>query len=175
MLDTFKTLLADQYDAVFCMLGACIDRCPDESWDAPVANLRFCQVVFHTLFFTDVYLGENLVELRGQDFHQEHAEAFADYEELEHKVQEAMYTRPFIRAYLTHCREKMARVIDGETEASLKKLPGFDWLEFSRAEVHVYNIRHIHHHAAQLGLRLRLDHAVEIPWCGSKWRDLASK
>jgi hypothetical protein len=172
MLDTFKTLTHDQYEAVFCMLGACIDRCPDNSWDAPVANLRFCQVVFHTLFFTDVYLGTTLAQLKEQDFHKQHAAAFADYEELEHKVQEALYTRPFIVDYLAHCREKMARVVAAETDASLEMRPGFDWLKFSRAEVHVYNIRHIHHHVAQLSFRLRLDHAVEVPWIGSKWRDV---
>jgi len=36
-----------------------------------------------------------------------------------------------------------------------------------RAELHVYNIRRIQHHAAQLNLRLRLDTNVDIPWIGS--------
>jgi len=34
----------------------------------------------------------------------------------------------------------------------------------SRAELHIYNIRHIQHYAAQLSLRLRLDTEVDIPW-----------
>ena len=37
---------------------------------------------------------------------------------------------------------------------------------FTRAELHLYNIRHIQHHAAQLILRLRLDTDVDIPWVG---------
>jgi hypothetical protein len=41
----------------------------------------------------------------------------------------------------------------------------------SRAELYVYNLRHIQHHAAQLSLRLRLDHGVNIAWVGSGWRE----
>jgi len=171
MLETYKDMIADQYEAVLCMLCASIEACPDEDWDAPVANLKFCQVVFHTLFFTDVYLGQDLASLRDQPFHVDNAETFADYEELEHKVQEALYTKAFIREYLAHCRSKAASAVADETTESLEKRPGFDWLKFSRAEVHVYNIRHIHHHAAQLSLRLRLDHGADLPWVGSKWRE----
>jgi hypothetical protein len=45
--------------------------------------------------------------------------------------------------------------------------------DFSRAELHVYNIRHIHHHAAQLSLRLRLDTGRGVDWVGSGWREAA--
>ena len=41
-----------------------------------------------------------------------------------------------------------------------------------RAELHVYSIRHIQHHAAQLSLRLRLDAGVAIPWIGVGWREV---
>jgi len=42
---------------------------------------------------------------------------------------------------------------------------GFHRRKCSGAELHVYNIRHVQHHAAQLSLRLRLDggyRAVEL-------------
>ena len=170
MIETYKSMIANQYEAVYCMLSACIERCPDAGWDGPVASLKFCQVVFHTLFFSDVYLGVDLASLREQAFHQDHAATFAGYEELEDKPQEAVYSKAFVRAYLAHCRAKAREVVAAETEASLNRSPGFDWLKFSRAEVHVYNIRHIHHHAAQLSLRLRLDYGADIPWVGSAWR-----
>lgn len=57
MLDSFKTVLANQYEAALCTLNMCIDQCPDSGWDSPVANLTFSQVAFHALFFTDYYLG----------------------------------------------------------------------------------------------------------------------
>jgi hypothetical protein len=53
MIDTCKKLIADQLEAAFCMLNACIDACAEPAWDAPVANLAFCQAVFHTLFYAE--------------------------------------------------------------------------------------------------------------------------
>ena len=41
----------------------------------------------------------------------------------------------------------------------------------SRAELYVYNTRHLQHHAAQLSLRLRLDAGVHTPWFGGGWRE----
>jgi hypothetical protein len=171
MLDVFKQLIANQFEGVLCMLAACVQRCPDDRWNEPVANLKFCQAVFHALFYTDVYLGRNYASLRDQPFHREHAAVFGDYEEREDRPPQALYDKPFITAYLQHCRAKAARVIADETAESLARRPGFDWLPCPRAEVHVYNIRHVHHHAAQLSLRLRLDTGDGIPWVGSGWRE----
>jgi hypothetical protein len=61
-----------------------------------------------------------------------------------------------------------------ETEQSLRAACKFAWLarlSMSRAELHVYNIRHIQHHAAKLSLRLRLDYGLDIRWVGSGWRE----
>lgn len=172
MLQTYKDLIARQYEAALCMLGACVDRCPDENWRGPVATWKFCQAVFHVLFFTDVYLGPDLESIYQQPFHREHADIFADYEEIGGGLQQATYEKPFIRAYLAHCRRKAAESIAAETEDSLHQTANFDWLHLIRAELHVYNIRHIQHHAAQLSLRLRLDAGEDIPWVGSGWREL---
>jgi len=55
-------------------------------------------------------------------------------------------------------------MIAAEIADSLRAECGFAHREFSRAELHLVNIRHIHHHAAQLSLRLRIDHNEEIAW-----------
>ena len=172
MIDIYKELVSNQFEAAFCTLGACIDRCPDANWHAPVASLKFCQVAFHTLIFADLYLGRDTDELSQQAFHREHALVFADYEELEDRVQQQVYRKPFIGEYLQHCRDKASSGIAAETEESLNRTPGFKGRPYSRAELHVTNIRHIIHHAAQLSLRLRLDADVDIPWVASGWRNV---
>ena len=154
------------------MLASCIDRCPETNWNAPVANLKFCQVAFHALFFADAYLGPDLDSQREQPFHRENSSVFADYEELAGRVQQAFYDKPFVKAYLQHCREKASQVIAAETTETLNQRAGFDRLKISRAELHVYNIRHIHHHAAQLSLRLRIDTGEDIRWIGSGWKEV---
>ena len=171
MLGTLKEALARQFEAAFCTLDACVRAAPLDAWNAPVANLAFCQVAFHTLFFADYYLGPNPEALRGQQFHLDHQASFRDYEELEDRPQRLFYAKPFLEAYLQHCRDKATRTLVAETAETLG---GPSWFKHgvSRVEVHVYNIRHIQHHAAQLSLRLRLDFKVEIPWIGSGWRDV---
>lgn len=164
MLELTKTILVSQMDAALRTLSTCIDRCPDALWDGPVCDLKFCQAVFHTLFFTDCYLGRDTESLKQQAFHRDHPEFFRNYEELEDKLQTLLYDRPTIRKYLDHCRQKAAEVIGAETAESLTATCGFPWLGFARAELHMYNTRHIQHHAAQLSLRLRLDTGDGVPW-----------
>jgi hypothetical protein len=167
VIDTLKQLLAHQYEAALKTLGLCIRACPEPAWNAPVANLAFCQVAFHTLFFADYYLGQNEAALRDQALHRERPDFFRDYEELEPRKPELLYERPDVNIYLAHCLNKAAAAVAAETAKVLSRPCGFPRKEFSRAELHVYNIRHIQHHAAQLSLRLRLDSGVDIPWVRS--------
>lgn len=175
MLDTLKELITNQFEAALCTLSACIDECPEAAWDAPVANLAFCQAVFHTLFYADYYLGQTTGSLREQEFHRKHKPFFRDYEELEDRKPELLYDKASIITYLEFCRNKVLEVLATETADTLSARCGFEWLPFSRAELHIYIIRHIQHHAAQLSLRLRLDAGTNIPWVKSGWRDVQEK
>jgi hypothetical protein len=114
MLDTLKQLLARQLEAALCTLNACIDRCPDAAWNSPVANHRFCQVAFHTLFYADFYLGQNEEALRRQPFHRDYQRSFGDYEELQDREPESLYDKAFIKSYMEHCRKKASAVIASE-------------------------------------------------------------
>lgn len=171
MIDTFKELTANQFEAAFCTLNTCIIRCREPTWNTPVVNLKFCQVAFHTLFFADYYLERNAGTFKQQDFHRTNTEFFRDYEELQDRKQTLLYDKPMITLYLEHCRAKAEAVVAAETEDDLNGPSGFERRDFSRAEMHTVNIRHINHHAAQLSMRLRLDAHVDIPWLGSGWQD----
>lgn len=164
MLDQFKTLTISQYRAALQTLEDCIDECPSEQWAGKVVNHSFSESAFHALFFADVYLGNDLDELKDQTFHKQHASEFGDYEELKNKVPENTYTKSFVKDYLDFCRRKVESVVGNETEDELGAKSGIPWQEITRGELHTYNIRHIQHHAAQLIMRLRLDTQVDIGW-----------
>ncbi len=87
MLDTIKTMLVNQYEAALSMLKAAVDQCPDSMWQGRVAHYPFSQVVHHTLFFTDLYLGPDDESFQDQPFHLQHETLFAglgvDVEPLE--------------------------------------------------------------------------------------------
>lgn len=173
MLDTFKALLDNQYAAALCTLNSCIDGCPDDAWEGLVVEHSYCETVFHTLFFCDVYLGKDEDAFRREPFHAENTEFFRDYEELQDRKPELLYDKPGVRRYMSYVRERASAVIAAETAESLNGPSGFDRRDFTRAELHLMNIRHVQHHAAALGLKLRLERAHGIPWCASGWRDAA--
>ena len=172
MLDTYKQLIRQQYEASLCTLNACIVRCPDSAWDMRIGIYSFNQVVFHTLFYADFYLEANDRSIRQQRFHRDHPDFFADYEQLEDREPVGVYDRPSLQNYMEHCRQKVQPVIASESQSSLTAKADFARRDFSRAELHVYNIRHIQHHAAQLILRLRIDAKQDIPWFHSGWREI---
>jgi hypothetical protein len=170
MLDTFRPMILNQFEAALATLNACIDRCPDAAWDERVGNLRFCQVAFHTLFYADYYVGQNEDSFRAQAFHRDNERFFAGYEEFEDRPPQALYDRATVKKYMEHCRAKLKAALAAETDQTLSAPAGFARRTFSRAELYVYTLRHIQHHAAQLSLRLRLDMKADIPWIGSGWR-----
>jgi uncharacterized damage-inducible protein DinB len=173
MLGMIKDLLTNQFEAGFCTLNACIDQCPEEHWDLQIGRYPLSQVMFHTLFFVDYYLGSNEDALREQPFHRENAEFFADYEQMLPRVPETVYSRESLKKYLQHCRTKATETIAAETADLLRGPCGFPPRPFTRAELHVYNFRHIFHHAAQITMRLRVETGVDIPWVGSGWKELS--
>jgi len=170
MLQTLQRLTTRQFQAALCTLNACITRCPDQAWDAPVARLKFCQAAFHVLFFADFYLGPDEASFKSQPFHENHPDFFRDYEEFAHREQTLLYDKPTTQAYLQHCLNKAQQIIPAES-AEVLAAPSNQRPQLTRAELHVYNLRHIQHHAAQLSLRLRLDAREAVPWVSSGWRE----
>jgi hypothetical protein len=173
MLDTLKELLTHQYEASLSALNLPIARCPAALWNQPVANWKFCQAAFHVIFFADVYLqpSDDADALKRQPFHLQHAADFRDYEEMEDRPQVLLYEKSFVQNYLRHVRNKASETIARESADILAGPSGFHRRKGSRAELHVYNIRHIQHHAAQLSLRLRQASEIDIPWVGHEWRE----
>lgn len=169
VLDLWKQVTTDQFVASLGALDACIECCADAEWHSRVANMTFDQVVFHTLFFTDCYLSVGTDEMLAQPFHADNRSFFRDYEELEDRAQENRYERAGILRYLSFCREKACVVIAAETEGSLSGPSGFSWLAFPRCGVHVYNIRHIQHHAGALSLHLRGRTGTGTRWVKAGW------
>jgi hypothetical protein len=173
MLETLKELLAHQYEASLSTLNLAVARCPDATWSGPVANWKFCQAAFHVVLFADLYLhpSDDVASFKRQPFHVARADVFRDYEEFEDRPPVLLYERPFVLEYIQVVRQKAQATIAGETAEVLAGPSGFHWRKCARAELHVYNIRHIQHHAAQLALRLRLDGQIDVPWVSHAWKE----
>lgn len=166
MAKRMTSALRGQYRAALATLEQSMISCDAETWIAAHPDWPVNRVVFHVLLFADVYLdwGEDVV--REQEFHRTHTELFQDYEELEDRPQKNTYSKAGCSAYLEHCRSKVDRTMNEETEEVLFGDCGFPGRKLTRVELHIYNIRHIQHHAAQLGLRRQLRGGEPLRWVG---------
>ena len=154
----FRTVVRSQFRAALSMLEQCIDRCPDERWDDAIGKYPFWHVVYHTLCFVDCYLSPSndeftrTVEARASQAFNPQPNGMA---ELDDEYPSRRFTRDEMRRYAQLCRDKLESVLAAETDATLDGPSGFSWLKFSRAEGHLYNLRHLQHHTGQLSAALR--------------------
>ncbi|MCE9618936.1 MAG: DinB family protein [Planctomycetes bacterium] len=164
MNDHFKNVLSAQYEATLCMLNDCIVKCPAEHWEGVIAKYPFWQVVYHTLCCTDIYLtpGGEAAFKPHPVFHPK------GMEDIRGEYPSRRFSREELLAYLAFCREKMASTMAQETQASMEAPTKFPWLTMSQSEMHIYNIRHVQHHAGQLGAFLRRQ-GGELRWVKRGW------
>ena len=163
-MDIMNTSISAQLKAALSTLGYAIETCPDADWGSPHWDAPFSQVVFHALFHADFYLGKDSIPFKDQGFHRSHKDVFAGYEELEDRTPTGHYSKAFCLDYLAFCLGKVDSCMVAETGSSLLGESGISFRKGSRLELHIYNARHIQHHAAQLGLRIQMSTARKMPW-----------
>jgi hypothetical protein len=146
---TWKAILWQQFGASIDMLENALAACPDELWGDRSQRPEFWYVVYHTLFFLDLYLSGSV-------------EGFAppapftlDEMDPAGLMPERVYTKDEMQTYLDHGRRKCREVLETLTGEKARQRCVFGWGEMSFAELLLDNMRHVQHHAAQLNLILR--------------------
>jgi len=167
MTDLLKQILITQLEASLCMLNECIQKCPPGHWDSKIANYTFWQVAYHTLCYVDVYLCKS-DDLWQPDIGPTGLHPLGRTE-LEAEYPSRRFDQAELHKYAAACHRKILDSVAAETAESLAGASGFPRHPFSRAELHIYNIRHIQHHTGQLSAFLR---RVETPtgWVKTGWK-----
>jgi hypothetical protein len=147
--DFWRGVVWRQFGAALEMLENAVRACPDELWGDRGRQPEFWYVVYHTLFYLDLNLSGS-------------AEGFAPPEpftldELDPagRLPERVYTKGELLGYLNHCRAKCRATVGALTGEAARRRCAFAWVEMEFAELLLYNLRHVQHHAAQLNLLLR--------------------
>ncbi len=150
MEDAWKAMVWQQLGAAIDMLENGIAACPAGLWGDRSRRPEYWYLAFHTLFWLDVHLSGG-------------ADRFAPpppfgLEELDPSgiLPDRPYSQQELRGYLEHCRRKCRATIGALTEERAAERCRFPWGEVSFAELLLYAMRHVQHHAAQLYLLLRL-------------------
>ena len=166
-------LIASQFHAALSMLAECVEKCPPEHWDAKppyvVGEQPFWMVAYHTLCFVDCYMAANNERFEAEIGQRKPGFHPAGMKELSEEFPSRRFERDEIRPYVEFCRDRVRSVLEGETEPTLAGASGFSWLDISRGELHLYNLRHLTHHTGQLTAFLRRV-GVETKWVKAGWR-----
>jgi hypothetical protein len=149
MLRDWKEIIWKQYGAAIDMLENAVVACPDTVWGDRFQPTEFWYLTYHTLFFLDYYLAESE---RGFQPPSPFSLSELDPAGL---FPDRIYTKAELMAYLAHGREKCRQRIAAMTDEQASQPCGFERRNFSVAELLLYNMRHVQHHAAQLNLLLR--------------------
>ncbi len=161
-MDTFwKTALWQQFGASIDMLENAVVACPDELWGDRARQPEFWRLVYHTLFYLDLYLSGSAGGFTPP------APFTLDETDPRELRPERAYTKGEMRAYLEHCRRKCREVLEVLTDERARARCVFGWIEMSFAGLLLYNMRHVQHHAAQLNLILRQETDSAPGWVAS--------
>ena len=165
MNTTWKEIIWNQFGAAIDMLDNAIQACPDELWQARLFPddipefAEFWYVAYHCLFWLDFYLSET-------------AEGFAPpapftLSEFDAGLlPERVYSKDELRAYLAYGRSKCHTRLENLTNPTTPQRVRPNWHVKSVAELHLYNLRHVQEHAAQLALFLGQHVGTAPGWVG---------
>lgn len=153
MDQSVKTLVWRQFGAAIDTLENAVRHCPDSIWDKgdpSNGDHAFWYMVYHTTFFLDFYLSEH------PDSYEPPAPFTRSELDESGALPDRVYTKEEMLTFIEHCRQKGRRVIGAMTDEQLTRVSPFrHWNGITEAELHLYNMRHVQHHAAQLNLLLR--------------------
>ncbi len=146
---TWRAILWSQFGAAIDMLENALLACPNELWSDRSQRPEFWYVVYHTLFYLDLYLSDSVAGFAPP------APFTLDELDPAGLLPDRPYTKDELHTYLEHGRRKCRVTIETLTEEQARQRCGFQWVDCSVAELLLYNMRHVQHHAAQLNLILR--------------------
>jgi hypothetical protein len=158
-MDAWKTSVWEQFGAAIGTLENAIAACPDALWDdGSKPPELFWYSAYHCLFFLDYYLSDS-------------SEGFAppapftlSEADPSGVMPERTYRKDELRTYLEHGRAKCRARIESLTADDWGKRSEFERPETTVAELLLYVMRHVQHHAAQLNLLLRQKTGSATPW-----------
>lgn len=157
--------IMNQMLASLYMLKNCIVSCPEKEWNEKHNDYGYSQVIFHVLYDCDYSLCDFEDEFKKQKVHINNAIMF-DYSELENGIPKIECKKSFIDEYYDHCIRKVKKKIEGKGFEEISQNKSDVTRLISKIERYINSIRHIQHHAAQLGLRLQFITGKEMEWIG---------
>jgi hypothetical protein len=145
----WKTIIWQQFGASIEMLENALLACPDDLWGDRSRQPEFWYLVYHTLFWLDFYLSDSV-----EGFAPPEPFTLSEMDPAD-PLSERVYTKSELQRYLDYGRNKCRARIETLTDEKASERFRFGGRDLSVAELLLYNLRHVQHHAGQLNLILR--------------------
>ena len=162
MTPAWRSALEHQFVAALDMFENALRACPAALWNDPATPVpqRFWYLAYHTLFWLDYYLAE-----RELGFAPPPPYTLGELDPAGVYPVRA-YARSELLAYLAHDRDQLRHAIESLSEARAAERCSFAARDMPVYELHLYNMRHVQHHTAQLNLLLRQGTDSAPRWVG---------
>jgi len=142
------------------MLENAMRACPDDLWSDRSKQPEFWYIAYHTLFWLNFYLSNP------EESFTPPSPFTLDELDPAGRLPERAYMKEELLPYLEHGRRKCRSTIEAFTDQRARQHCGFEMPDVSGAELLLYNMRHVQHHAAQLNLILRQEIDSAPRWVG---------
>jgi DinB family protein len=158
-VETWATVLWGQFGASIDTLGNAIAACPDVLWDdGSEPPQLFWYGAYHCIFYLDHYLSES-----EEGFAPPAPFGLTEFDPSG-ALPERTYTKKELLGYLAHARAKCRARMATLSDEDVHRRCGFAMRNLTVAELFLYTMRHVQHHAAQLNLLLRQKTGAATPW-----------
>ena len=155
-MDALKVALISQYRASIQMLRKAIEVCSADLWDSEQYHNRTWHVVYHALYFTDLYLYQHLEDRKAGPFYRK------GYQDLEYPNEKTPYQREEMLEYLQYVEDRIEPAVAALDLA--QEDCGFYWYKVNKLEHQLVNLKHLQHHIGQIQDRIRNHQNQGIGW-----------
>ncbi|MBS1713078.1 MAG: hypothetical protein JST30_01940 [Armatimonadetes bacterium] len=158
-----QSALAGQYFAALQMLGQTIEECPDDVWLSGVNPRLYWRIVYHTLYYTDLYLHACPDEFSPWPDHDPQVPP------LWNPPQDLPpYSKDQLASYCADVRKRVQPRIEAlDLDESDCRFPYYKGL--SRLDHQLVNLRHLSGHVGQLS-EILMGHGIDTAWIGKRAR-----
>lgn len=165
-----RQALKEQLHAALAMLADCVRRCPDDVWLAGEPPRAFWRVAFHTVYYTQLYLGQDEAAFRPWPGHRTDIAALvnptADVEPYELSGETVPYDQTMVLDYIAYVDSIVDPTVDAlDLDTDRSGFPNYPTM--AKLSHELLNLRHLQGHVGQLSERL-MAIGIDTDWISGK-------
>lgn len=154
-----KESLKGQYRASLKMMRECVAVCPEDLWVAGEHPRNFWRIVYHSLYYTHLYLMPSEKEFVAWGRHRSDSRILWDQPAVEEP-----YSVAETLEYLDFIADRMEKWVDALNLESPET--GISWYKnMGKFDHQLVNLRHLQGHVGQLS-ELLMARGIETTWVG---------